>query len=133
MHACIHAYLHACIHAYMHTCIHAYMHTCIHTYMHTCVHAYIGSLEAWIQAWGVSNGPVAPRGCQNRLRGPETNCNKLVGPNPPRALARLSNCTIVQLYNYTIGILVYWYIGWYIGILEYWRHNHTPDLGRRII
>ena len=115
MHTCIHAYMHTCIHAYMHTCIHAYMHTCILAYMHTCIHAYIGSL----------GGVQRTCGSQGCLGGVQRTCgsqgcrNQLVWPNPPRALARLYNYTIVQLYNDTIGILVSLYIRIFDGILVY--------------
>ena len=117
------------------------MHTCIHAYIHTCIHAYRGCrTDLWLPGvshghvayWvsprpGVSNGPVAPRGCRNQLQ-------QTGGTKSPLSPSRvLYNYAIVHLYKCIIGILVYWYIGWYIGILEYWRHNHPPDFGRRII
>ena len=140
MHTCMRAYMHTCINAYMHTCIHAYMHTCIHAYLHTCIHAYIGSLggvQRTCGSQGCLGGVQRTCGSPGVSKPTATNCNGLQqtgeAKSPQSPSRALCNYTIVQLYNYTIGILVYWYIGWYIGILEYWRQHHTPDLGRRII
>ena len=84
----------------------------------------LGSLGTWdpgdLGAWG-------GRGVETDCSGLQPTAAKLRVQTPPRALARDITINQITMEPRYIGILV-----WYIGILEYWRHNHLPDLGRRI-